>query len=451
MPETETDRGAESREGSREASPSGSDQSNRSERPELGSAPSGSDARGFGDQTADGGASSPGQTSAEFGPNGADSRTLSSPEAPAQGTSDSSSPDGRPSLGSPVDQAAATKPEADLTPASQADATASTVSDQDAKAGDAQPSAGDVKQNANMSVERNYTPGPKAEDNMSHGPKADAPKADGPKADAPKADAPKADAPKADAPKQDGTKGDGKQDIKDVNPQTLTKEQIDDILKNSKGLDDAKLNLGLGPCTDQVLADYLIAHGYGSSPAQPSAPQPQYDGPSIGPDRGGISYAQQQANQKAALEALDAERHSVLAAVGGGIAAARGGDGQDINRAAQAGKAAGDLWGQTGKAGTAPTPTATPGPPARRRASSPTSGARGYDGGPGRPSNWITANTSSSAPRPISPRRAGRIRKWPLIPTRNSTVARNTVSRMYLSDVEPASAPSAKAASACMS
>ena len=358
MSETETDRGAESREGSREASPSGSDQSNRSERPELGSAPSGSDARGFGDQTADGGASSPGQTSAEFGPNGDDSRTLSSPEAPAQGTSDSSSPDGRPSLGSPADQAAATKPEADMTLASQADATASTVSDQDAKPGDAQLSAGGVNENANMSVERNYTPGPKAEDNMSHGPKADAPKADGPKPDAPKADA-----PKQDGTKEDGAKGDGKQDIKDVNPQTLTKEQIDDILKNSKGLDDAKLNLGLGPCTDKVLADYLIAHGYGSSPAQPSAPQPQYDGPSIGPDRGGISYAQQQANQKAALEALDAERHSVLAAVGGGIAAARGGDGEDINRAAQAGKAAGDMWDQTGKAGTAPLPKATPGPP----------------------------------------------------------------------------------------
>ena len=41
--------------------------------------------------------------------------------------------------------------------------------------------------------------------------------------------------------------------------------------------------------------------------------------------------------------------------------------------------------------------------------------ATGYDGGPGRPSNWITANTSSNAPTPMSPRRAWRIRKWPLI------------------------------------
>jgi hypothetical protein len=43
------------------------------------------------------------------------------------------------------------------------------------------------------------------------------------------------------------------------------------------------------------------------------------------------------------------------------------------------------------------------------------------------------------------PKRARLMRKWPLIATRNSVVARNTVGRMYLSDVDPASAPLAKA------
>ena len=54
----------------------------------------------------------------------------------------------------------------------------------------------------------------------------------------------------------------------------------------------------------------------------------------------------------------------------------------------------------------------------------------GYAGGPGRPSNWIAAKASSNPPAAIRPMRAWRIRKWPLIPTRNSTVARNTVARM---------------------
>jgi hypothetical protein len=44
--------------------------------------------------------------------------------------------------------------------------------------------------------------------------------------------------------------------------------------------------------------------------------------------------------------------------------------------------------------------------------------------------------------------RAWRIRKWPLIPTRNSTVARNTVARMYLSAVSPALDPLANVVSA---
>ena len=69
-------------------------------------------------------------------------------------------------------------------------------------------------------------------------------------------------------------------------------------------------------------------------------------------------------------------------------------------------------------------------------------------GGPGSPSSWITENTSSAAPSPIRPSRACTTRKWPLIPTRNSTVARNTVSRMYLSAVSPASVPLANASSA---
>src|ERR1700759_5538625 len=52
---------------------------------------------------------------------------------------------------------------------------------------------------------------------------------------------------------------------------------------------------------------------------------------------------------------------------------------------------------------------------------------------------------------PIRPSRACTTRKWPLIPTRNSTVARNTVSRMYLSAASPASVPLANASSAVAS
>ena len=72
-------------------------------------------------------------------------------------------------------------------------------------------------------------------------------------------------------------------------------------------------------------------------------------------------------------------------------------------------------------------------------------------GGAGRPSSWITANTRIRPPMATNPYRALRNGKWPLIPTRNSTVARYTVSRTYLSPVDPASAPFLKFSSACAS
>src|SRR4051794_21458430 len=67
----------------------------------------------------------------------------------------------------------------------------------------------------------------------------------------------------------------------------------------------------------------------------------------------------------------------------------------------------------------------------RRRHVEHLDGRRMDYGGGGRFRIRIPAKRSNAVPRPISTKRAARILKWLLIPTRNSTLARMTVVRMY--------------------
>ena len=61
-----------------------------------------------------------------------------------------------------------------------------------------------------------------------------------------------------------------------VKPASLTQEQINNIMSQSKDVNDLKLRLGLGPATDEKLSAYLSAKGFKPPPAQT---QPAYSGP----------------------------------------------------------------------------------------------------------------------------------------------------------------------------
>ena len=64
-------------------------------------------------------------------------------------------------------------------------------------------------------------------------------------------------------------------------------QRILEIFKSSKSLEDFKLNLGLGPISDQHLGEYLKSKGFDETRAQPSPKGSGNDGPSVGPDRHG--------------------------------------------------------------------------------------------------------------------------------------------------------------------
>ena len=75
---------------------------------------------------------------------------------------------------------------------------------------------------------------------------------------------------------------DGKED-QAKGPDKLSNEEILKIYKESGGISDFKFRLGFGPVTDEVLAKYLSERHLISSGKDKPQPQPQYDGPSIGP------------------------------------------------------------------------------------------------------------------------------------------------------------------------
>ncbi|MEG4507170.1 SpvB/TcaC N-terminal domain-containing protein [Microcoleus sp. F6_B4] len=66
-------------------------------------------------------------------------------------------------------------------------------------------------------------------------------------------------------------------------PNSLTKEQVYEIMLRSKDPNDLKFRLGLGPITHEQLASYLASKGL-LTPATKKQPEYQYQGPSVGAD-----------------------------------------------------------------------------------------------------------------------------------------------------------------------
>ncbi len=121
MPETEVDRSTETSQ----ASSSTLDQANRSERGDLASGPRDGAGSGGDDQKLEGGKSGAAQISAELGPNGEDSRKLSSPSETAQSAVEkpTSQDGGGSQVSKPeANQSVASKPEANQSVASKPEA-----------------------------------------------------------------------------------------------------------------------------------------------------------------------------------------------------------------------------------------------------------------------------------------------------------------------------------------
>jgi hypothetical protein len=85
-----------------------------------------------------------------------------------------------------------------------------------------------------------------------------------------------------------------------VDSGALTKEEILTILSQAKDMNDAKLNLGLGPVSDSSLSAFLHSKGFDS----PEGNQAPSDLPAIGPDLGGQPLDEFEQEGREVLEGL---------------------------------------------------------------------------------------------------------------------------------------------------